>query len=86
MVLGKLDLSAGWGVTRVHQTDIDREGLPGEPAVSLIKTQTGTSATAVYHVRDWFHLAVDVFRADFRWYYGEKQIVHFLNAGPTVTW
>jgi hypothetical protein len=86
LVLGKVDLSAGWGTTRVHQLDIDREGLPGEPAISLIKTQTGTSAGFVYHPRDWFHWNVDVFRADFRWYWGEKQVVHFVHTGPTVTW
>jgi hypothetical protein len=85
-VLGKLDLSAGWGITRVHQLAIDREGLPGQPAISLIKTQTGTSGGLVYHLRDWFHLAGDFFLADFRWYYGEKQVVYFVNAGPTVTW
>jgi hypothetical protein len=86
LVLGRVDLAAGWGITRVHQLDIDRDGLPGQPAISLIKTQTGLSASVVYHLRDWLHLDLDIFRADFRWYYGEKQVVTFVNAGPTVTW
>lgn len=77
---------AGWGVTRVHQTDIDREGLPGQPAISLIKTQTGISAGITYHLRHWLHVAADLFRADFRWYFGERQTVTFVNAGSTVTW
>jgi hypothetical protein len=86
LVLGRLDLSAGWGITRVHQLDIDREGVPGQPGINLIKTQTGMSAGLVYHVRDWFHVSADFFRAHFRWYFGEKQVVYFVNAGPTVTW
>jgi hypothetical protein len=86
LVLGKLDLAVGWGVTRVHQMDVDREEVPGQPAINLIKSQTGISAGVVYHLRDWFHVSADFFRADFRWYWGERQVVSFLNAGPTVTW
>jgi hypothetical protein len=44
------------------------------------------NAVVVYHMTDYLHLALDYFRADFSWWLGEKQVVHFLSSGVTATW
>jgi hypothetical protein len=87
-VLGQVDLSAGWGITRVFLTDADRRPDPqsGQIPHSVIKHQMGISGGVVYHVKPWLHLDADFFRADFQWFLGEEQVVYFGNAGMTFTW
>jgi hypothetical protein len=98
VVLGKVDLSAGWGITRVFlvPTRCDRATgvCTGDNVAdanmniphSIIKYQMGISAGVVYHMRDWLHLDLDYFRAQFAWYLGEKQVVNVVNTGMTFTW
>jgi hypothetical protein len=87
VVLGQVDLSAGWGITRVFLNDEDNAlDVNGNIPHSVVKSQMGISAGVVYHVRPWWHLDVDYFRADFSWFLGEKQVVNIFNGGTTFTW
>jgi hypothetical protein len=86
-VLGQVDLSAGWGITRVFLGPLDNDrDMNGNIPHSVVKSQTGYSAGAVYHMKPWLHLDFDWFRADFRWFLGEKQVVDNFSAGATFTW
>lgn len=83
-VLGKVDLNAAFGQSRIHLLDSDT--LPENQDSHPIKTQTGISAGVVYHVNESLHLDIDYLRGMFRWYAGAKQDVNYLNAGVTLTW
>jgi hypothetical protein len=87
VVLGPVDVSAGWGITRVfldpNDSIVDANGnIPH----SVVKNQMGTNAGVVYHLKPWMHLDLDYFRADFAWFLGEKQTVHTFSGGVTFTW
>jgi hypothetical protein len=87
VVLGQVDLSAGWGITRVFLNQEDNNvDANGNIPHSVVKAQTGISGVIVYHMKPWLHLDLDYFRADFSWFLGERQLVHNLNAGATLTW
>jgi len=88
VVLGKVDVSAGWGITRVFLTAGDKVLVPGTnyPSFDLLKYQQGFSAGAVYHVKPWLHIDVDLFRASFAWFLGDKQVDYFANSGMMFTW
>jgi hypothetical protein len=88
VVWGKFDFNAGYGATRVHLLPADQvvDPMTGQPAFSVIRQQIGDSLAVVYHARDYLHFDVDYFRAYFDWWLGEKQVVHFVSAGTTVTW
>jgi hypothetical protein len=86
-VLGPVDLFAGWGITRVFLNDEDNAvDANGNIPHSVVKSQTGINGGVVYHVRPWWHLDVDYFRADFAWFLGERQVVNTVNVGTTFTW
>lgn len=53
---------------------------------SFAKSQMGLSGVLVYHINNYLSLAGDYFRADFRWWEGEKQLVHVINTGVTMLW
>lgn len=88
VVLGDFDLSAGAGITRVFlgSNDTTRDPAGNLPAHSVVKSQRGINAGIVYHWRPFLHFDIDYFRADFAWFYGEKQGINVLNAGMTLTW
>jgi hypothetical protein len=93
VAVGKVDLMASWGITRIFLTDYDNTKIVStvDPTVSyyqfsVIKHQMGTSCGAVYHARPWLHIDVDYFRADFAWFLGQKQIINVANAGMMFTW
>ena len=89
-----VDLMASWGETRIFLTNYDNTKVTSslDPTVSyyqfsIIKHQMGMSAGAVYHIRPWLHLDVDVFRADFAWYLNnDKQVIYVANSGMLFTW
>lgn len=83
-VLGKIDLNASFGQSRIHLIDLDSE--PARVDIHPIKTQTGISAGVVYHVNESLHLDLDYLRAQFRWYGTAKQDLNYLNTGATLTW
>ncbi len=87
-VLGRFDLSAGWGETRVHEVpgDVIPDPNTGMPAVSVLKDQIGINAGVVYHFSPDLHFDVDYFRADAEWWLGDRQVVHVVNSGLTLTW
>jgi hypothetical protein len=86
--LGKIDINAGYGRTRVKPLENDLEPVAGTPypSFSIIYTQTGTAGAIVYHAADWLHFDIDVMHADFKWTLGDRQQINFYNAGTTVTW
>ena len=100
VVLGRWDFSTGWGISRVYRNAIDSETVPNpgvldpnttDPTMrhvphSIIKYQMGNSLGAVFHLKPWFHIDLDFFRAHFAWYEGEKQTVYFANTGVTMNW
>ena len=91
VVLGPVDVNAGWGITRVHQVPADTDPSffdpnTGAPVVSVLKSRTGLSAVVVYHASQRLHFAADYFRADIRWWLGERQVVNTFNLGGTLTW
>ena len=88
VVLGKVDVSAGWGITRVFLTAGDKVLVAGTnyPSFDLIKYQQGFSAGAVYHVKPWLHIDLDLFRANFAWFQGDKQVDYVANSGMLFTW
>jgi len=102
LAFGTFDLNAGWGMTRVYilQEDIDPNwcgnstasqpcagfDASGQPSRSFLKSQTGYSGVFVYHYSPRLHFALDYFLSDVRWQQGEKQLVHAVNVGTTLTW
>lgn len=101
LALGTFDVNAGWGMTRVYvlPEDIDPNWCGGaaspcggfdagtnQPLHSFLKSQTGYSGALVYHFSSYLHFALDYFLADAKWQQGEKQLVHSMNVGTTLTW
>jgi hypothetical protein len=95
VVLGKVDVSFGWGITRVF---LNAEDLTPYASMAInpsgaaggifepIKYQQGFSCGAVYHVKPWLHIDVDLFRANFVWYAGDTQVDWVANSGMLFTW
>lgn len=86
VALGRVDLNAGWGITRAHQMteDLDVNLSANQP--EYVKTQMGISGVAVYHFSKYFHGAFDYFRAQTDWWYGSHQAVNAFNVGMIATW
>lgn len=83
--LHPVTLNAGYGITRVFATDNDFVAAKVN-SFDPIKTQQGISAGVNYHVGEHLVLALEYFRAEHTWYFGEKQRVNVANAGVTVLW
>jgi hypothetical protein len=82
--LGTTDLSLGYGVNRLHETEFDKNPLPMMRA-NVIESQRGISA-GVYHGWEAVTFGVEYFRADYEWVLGNSQGVNFFNAGATFKW
>jgi hypothetical protein len=82
LALGPVDVSAGAGQTVVLQVDADKANAA---MVSTLKSQTGITAAVVYHLNESFHLDVDFFTGQYRWYNAESERLNMLNGGVTVT-
>jgi hypothetical protein len=88
VVLGRFDLSAGAGITRVHEVpgDVIPNAMTGTLAYSLLKQRVGLAGGIVYHFSDYLHFDIDYFRASAEWWLGETQVVNTFNSGLTLTW
>jgi hypothetical protein len=89
VVLGRFDLSAGAGVTRVHEVPgdiLDIDANTGMRSVSVLKQRIGVAGAVVYHFSDYLHFDIDYFRASAEWWLGETQVVNTFNSGLTLTW
>lgn len=82
LVLGKAMLAGGYGVSRLHQLDLDK----ARNDRVLPKQQAGINAGFFYHFDENLVASLDYFRADFSWYDGAKQGVNTVNGGLTMTW
>jgi len=72
-VRGRIDLNAGWGISRVFFLDSDNtnpatRNIPASSNVSLLKYQMAYAAGIVYHARDYLHFDLDYLRAQAQWY------------------
>jgi hypothetical protein len=87
-VLGHFDLFAGWGITRVFLTSLDKTAPTGmDPAPnSVIKYQMGTNAGVVYNMSPNVHFDLEYFRAQAAWWLGEHQILNTGAFGMTFNW
>ncbi|HXJ19315.1 MAG TPA: porin [Polyangia bacterium] len=86
-VLGRFDLFAGWGITRVFLTTLDKVPAPVDTAPnSVIKYQMGTNAGVVYNMTPNVHFDLEYFRAQAAWYLGEHQILNTGAFGMTFNW
>ena len=86
LVLGRVDIGAGAGITRVHAADTMPDPATGKPTTSVLKERVGLSAVIVYHFSDYLHFDLDYFRASAKWWLGETQVVNTLNSGLTLNW
>jgi len=82
VVLGKFDLFAGAGITRVFLTDLDKS----LPQYSNIKNQIGYDAGVVYNLAENVHFDLEYMRAEAHWWLGEKQVLNNFATGMTVNW
>jgi hypothetical protein len=82
VVVGRFDLHAGWGMSRVLALPSDRVAGAN---VSLPQ-QWAISAGVVCHVTDYLHLDVDYMHALATSSLGERQQMDFLNSGFVATW
>ena len=87
-VLGRFDLFAGWGITRIFLTDVDKAAPTGtDPSPnSVIKYQMGTNAGVVFNMTPNVHFDLEYFRAQAAWWLGEKQVLNTGAFGMTFNW
>jgi hypothetical protein len=84
LVLGKIDLSAGIGQSRLHLI-ADDATVEFENS-SFPKTQTGINAGIFYHLNEYVVLGFDFFQAKYTWTLGDKQTVNTGSLGVTFVW
>ena len=82
VVVGPVDLNAGWGISRTYALDSDK--VMG--ANISLPQQWAISAGVVYHVTSYLHLDVDYLHALASWTLNEGQVMNFINTGITATW
>jgi hypothetical protein len=87
-VLGRFDLFAGWGITRIFLTTLDKAAPSGtDPSPnSVIKYQMGTNAGVVFNMTPNVHFDLEYFRAQAAWWLGEKQVLNTGDFGMTFNW
>jgi len=82
IVVKQFDLFAGYGITRVFLTDLDKT----LPQYSNIKNQIGINGGVVYNMTENVHFDLEYMRAEANWWLGEKQVLHNFATGMTVNW
>ena len=82
VVLDKFDLFAGWGITRLFLSDMDKT----LPQYSNIKHQMGINGGVVYNLSPNLHFDLEYMRAEGKWWLGEQQILNCFATGMTVNW
>ncbi len=82
LVLGPVDIGGGIGLTTISQLAADKTAAA---TLSTLKSQTGITAEATYHVNESLHLGLDFFNGAYKWTGGETQKLNVINGGVTVT-
>jgi len=82
VVLGRFDLFAGAGITRVFLTALDKT----LPQYSNIKNQIGYNAGVVFNLAENVHFDLEYMRGEAHWWLGEKQVLNNFATGMTVNW
>jgi hypothetical protein len=74
-VLGRFDINAGWGISRVFFLDSDTVNPKANPdgthalsSASLLKNQMAFAGAVVFHPRNYLHFSIDYMRAQAQWY------------------
>ena len=83
-VLGRVDISAGVGQSRLHL--VPEDAGPDFANSSFPSTQTGINAGIFYHANQYIVLGFDYFQARYKWTLGDHQVVHTGNLGVTFVW
>ena len=83
--LGRFDLNAGFGISRVFITPADVQDVV-TARTSTVRWQRGMSVGGYLRATEHVVLALEYFRADISWQLGEKQNVNFANTGLTFLW
>lgn len=83
--LNPVTLNAGYGITRVFATQNDFVNAKTNK-FDPIKTQQGISAGVNYAIGEHLVVALEYFRAEHTWYFGEKQKLNIANVGLTALW
>jgi hypothetical protein len=78
---GRVDLSAGAGLTRVQQTSFDIEHHD-----DVIKNRLGAAGTIVYHIDPSVTWSLQYFRAEHEFWMGQIQQLNFVNSGLDFIW
>src|SRR6185295_713438 len=90
--LGRVDLSAGAGLTRVQQTDYDNgvgraPDADGNPIRdNVIKNRFGAAGTIVYHLDSSVTWSLQYFRAEHEFWMGQIQHLNFVHSGLDFIW
>ena len=79
--MGKVDVSAGAGLTRVQQTPYD---VMNEDDV--IKNRLGAAGTVVYHIDSSVTWSLQYFRAEHEFWMGQVQKLNFVHSGVDFIW
>jgi predicted porin len=82
VVAGPFDINLGWGLSRA--LPLAEDIAPG--ANVSLPTQQAVSGGVVWHASNQFHFDVDYIHVWVSYSLGEKQVMDFINSGPTVTW
>jgi len=97
VVLGKLDVFAGWGITRVFRAPttsfrLRYIRLTRMPLTVRISATTSSSTSRVSRVAlsitsdPGFTSTWTCFVPAFAWFLGDKQVDYFVNSGMMFTW
>jgi hypothetical protein len=79
--VGKVDVSAGAGLTRVQQTPYDVMN-----ADDVIKNRLGAAGTIVYHLDPSVTWSLQYFRAEHEFWMGQVQKLNFVHSGIDFMW
>ncbi len=82
LVVRRFDFFGGWGMARLFLTDLDRS----TSGLSVLKYQMGINGGIVYNATPNVHFDLEYFRAEAKWWLGERQVLHCGAFGMTFNW
>jgi hypothetical protein len=91
LLIDRLYLNAGYGISRLFATDRDladaaAAAAAGSPIPDPIKTQRGIALGMNYAFSRNLIGALEYFNAQNTWYVGDSQVINAFNTGLTMIW
>jgi hypothetical protein len=91
VVIDRVYLNAGWGISRLFATDQDladamMAAASGSAIPDPIKSQRGIALNLNYTFSSNLVAALEYFNAQNNWYLGDEQNVNAFNTGLTMLW